>query len=323
GILLWVNYVFTFAGGIVILNFSPKESKNLLLWCGISYGALLLYAFIHYVMIGINYHHSYQMALPFANGHTLLIAMAFPLWLYIANLCIKDPAQNKYLTTFWIFYTVIIYLSYSRFYWVFATLCMIIVFLFHYPKNIKLTLFGITLCGIIAYFVYLKISEYRNKHQVWLDPRDHTSVFVQIESIFIRSRNESNGERINRWQAAKLMFGESKWTGIGINTFSQRYFFYRDKIERSKIEKTTRINDYMNAHNLYIGTMAEQGMMGIIALLGFILSCVYYLRRWGFVGILIFLHYLLLGVIEDFTLLTDIIPCFWICVGWGICKTLK
>ncbi|MDW8347042.1 MAG: O-antigen ligase family protein [Bacteroidia bacterium] len=178
-----------------------------------------------------------------------------------------------------------------RFYWVFATLCMIIAFLFHYPKNIKLTLFGITLCGIIACFVYLKISEYRNKHQVWLDPRDY-SVFVQIESIFIWSRNESNGERINRWQAAKLMFGESKWTGIGI----QRYFFYRDKIERSKIAETNRMNDYMNAHNIhwhYSGT-GHDGYNCFVRI--YIKLCISFTQVGilGILGILIFLHYLLL-----------------------------
>ncbi|MCS7078054.1 MAG: O-antigen ligase family protein [Bacteroidia bacterium] len=321
GLLLWFNYVFAFLIGFIAIDFTTKEQKNFLLWCGISYGILLIYAFANYLKIGINYHHSYKMALPFANGHTLLIAMAFPLWLYITSICIKKPIQDKSLTLFWVFYTLVIYLSYSRFYWVFATFCIIAIFLYYYPRWLKVTLLSILLLCIGVYIAYIKISEYRNKHQVWLDPKDHTTAFVQIESIFVLSKNESNLERKNRWKAAKLMFEENTWTGIGINTFPERYNAYRDKLEQDKIARTTRYNDYMNAHSLYIGTMSEQGIIGIIALLGFMISCLYFLRKWTIVGILIFVHYVLLGVIEDFTLLVEIIPCFWICVAYAIKQT--
>lgn len=318
GAVVWISYFFAFAGGFWVLNFDEKEKKQLLLVCGVSYGILLLYSFIHYLIIGIKYHNSYKMALPFANGHTLLIAMAFPLWIYLANICIKNPRKNVYLTLFFVFYTGIIYLSYSRFYWVFATLLIGIIFLYHYPRWIKLTLVLSVILVVVAYLAYIKISEYRNKNQVWLDPKDHTNVFVQIESIFLLSKNESNTERFNRWNAAKMMFLENIWMGIGINTFPERYYVYLDKVERVKIAETTRKNNYMNAHNVYIGTMAEQGIFGLIALFFFIGLWLYHWKKLGFLAKLVFLNYAFFGMIEDFTLLVDIVPCFWLCVGWGV-----
>lgn len=318
GAIVWISYVVAFGGGFWILNFDEKEKKQLLMVCGISYGVLLWYSFVHYLVIGIGYHNSYKMALPFANGHTLLIAMAFPLWIYLANICLKNPRKNVYLTLFFVFYTVMIYLSYSRFYWVFATLLAGVIFLYHYPKWIKFAVISSVVFVITAYFAYIKISEYRNKNQLWSDPKDHTSVFVQLESIFVLSKNESNAERKNRWNAAKMMFFENMLSGIGINTFPERYYIYLDKIPKDKVAETTRKNDYMNAHNVYIGTMAEQGIFGLVTLFFFIGIWLYYWKKLGFLARLIFIHYLFLGVIEDFTLLADIIPCFWLCVAWSI-----
>jgi O-antigen ligase len=318
GAVVWISYFFAFAGGFWILNFDEKEKKHLLWVCGVSYGILLLYSFVRYLVIGIEYHNSYKMALPLANGHTLLIAMAFPIWIYFANICIKNPRKNVYLILFFVFYTSIVYLSYSRFYWVFATLLIGIIFLYHYPKWIKPVIISGMILSISVYIAYIKISEYRNKNQVWLDPKDHTSLFVQIESVFVLSKNESNAERINRWNASLIMFSQNIWTGVGINTFPERYYTYLDKIPKDKLKETTRKDDYMNAHNLYIGTMAEEGILGLLALLFFTTLWVYYWKKLGFLAKLIFAHYVFLGLIEDFTLLVDIIPCFWVCVAWGI-----
>jgi len=318
GTLVWISYLIAFGGGFWVLNFNQKEKQQFLIICGVGYGVLLLYSFIHYLIIGIRYHNSYKMALPFANGHTLLIAMAFPLWIYLTNTWIQNPQKKWHLILLWGFYTFVIYLSYSRFYWVMTTLITVIVFLNYYRKWIKITLVAGVIFSVTAYIAYIKIKEYRDKHQVWLDPKDHASVFVQIESIFVLSKNESTSERSNRWKVAKMMFFQSMWTGIGINTFPERYYQYLEKIPQNNIKNTTRYKDYMNAHNLYIGTMAEQGILGLFALLFFIGVWFYYWRKLHFVAKLIFVHYLLFGIIEDFTLLVDIIPCFWVCVTWGI-----
>lgn len=318
GTVLWFSYAFAFAGGFWILNLDTKEKQKFLILCATSYSILLLYSLVHYLIIGIRYHNSYKMALPFVNGHTLLIAMAFPLWIHCFNAWIKKPNKNMFIVSFLILYTVTIYLSYSRFYWVITTVSMILIFLYHYPKWIKVIIIAGIIFSIIAYAAYLKISEYRDKNQVWLDPKDHTTLFVQIESIFVLGKNESNYERKNRWKASMLMFSENIWTGIGINTFPERYAYYLAKIPENKIHITTRTNVYMNAHNVYLGTMAEQGILGLISLSFFIGIWIYYFKKLSFVVKLIFVHYLLLGVIEDFTLLVDIIPCFWVCVSWGI-----
>lgn len=318
GAVVWLSYLFAFAGGFWVLNFNKKERQQLLVYCGSAYGILLLYSFLRYLIIGINYHNSYKMALPFANGHTLLIAMAFPLWIYLMDTYIRSPKQNKYLILFLVFYTAVIYLSYSRFYWFITTLMASIVFLYYYPKWIKPVFILSIILSVTAYFAYVKISEYRDKRQIWSDPKDHTSLFVQIESIFVLSKNESNTERANRWKAAKLMFLQNITTGTGINTFPERYYVYRDKLPQEQIADTTRKDDYMNAHNLYIGTMAEQGVLGLVGIFSFIGMWIFHWKKMPFTARLIFMHYLLLGIIEDFTLLIDIIPCFWVCIAWGM-----
>lgn len=312
-LIVWSNYCMAFYGSWLILQFNNKEKKQLLKTVSISYGLLMLYAFVQYLHLGIHYQNSYMMARPFANGHTLLIAMGFPLWLLLSNKVIMLKAKH-WEYGLWLFYTAFIYLSYSRFYWVIVIVMFSCMMLKHWKKIQIPFLIGSIALVTLGYFSYNYIKEERDRTQAWLHPDDHNSAFVQLESIFKMSKNESNIERINRWKIGLAMYYEQPFSGIGLNNYSETYTQFDDSLS---LKSTTRNSDKMNAHQWYLGVLAEQGIIGVCCLLLFLgIWANSYRKHFHFISFLCFIHYLCFGIIEDFLLNPEVVPAFWLCLGW-------
>ncbi len=308
-----VNYVVAFYGAWQVLNFSDKEKKNIINVASLSYAALIAYASICYITMGIHYQNSYLMAKPFAVGHTLLCAMGFPLWIYLSDLLFAKKTK-PWQAAIWIAYTTFIMFSYSRFYWVLIPI-FIGLFILKYWKKTRWYFVGLGIIGLVAgFFSYQHIKEKRDREMAWNDPEDHNTLFVQIQSIFERQANESNTERLNRWKMGKIMFDEHPVFGVGLNNYAT---VYPTVSQRFTFEKTTRSDVMMNAHQWYLGTLYEQGIIGILALLFFFFSILKQYKNFTFVAFLILLHYFALGIIEDFLLLAEVAPAFWICLGFA------
>lgn len=309
--IIWINYCFAFWASFVVLDFSEKELKFFLKVFSISYISLLAFAFGKYLMIGIHYQNSYLMAKPFATGHTLLISMGFPLWLYLAHNIFKKTASKLQIALF-IGYCLIIVISYSRFYWVFAPLFTGLFAYFYWVEHRKkLIRIGaiLAILGIAAFFI---VKEKRDREQAWLDPDDHNSSFVQLQSIFDLKTNESNTERFNRWKVGMAMLQSNIWTGVGLNNYAEVFPIFMQNVH---LKRTTRTDLKMNAHQWYLGTLYEQGFLGLLALIGFIWAWARQGKKHSFLAWMIAIHYLALGMIEDFMLLAEISPMFWMCVG--------
>jgi O-antigen ligase len=311
--IVLLNYILAFFGAWHILQFSKSEQTQLIRVAGLSYGVLLVYAAVRYWLLGVHYQNSYLIGQPFAVGHTLLCAMGFPLWLYLTNLIFTKKAAYWQMALCFA-YTAFILLSYSRLYWVLIPVFLGIFVLFYWKKA-RWYFVALGLMTLVAgYFSYHYIKDKRDREQAWLDPNDHNTLFVQIQSIFELRTNESNTERLNRWKMGKVMLDEHPLSGVGLNNYAQ---VYPDISKRFTFEKTTRSDMMMNAHQWYLGCLYEQGIVGAAALLLFFIAFLSYYRRFTFLASLIFLHYLALGFIEDFMLLPEVSPAFWLCVGWG------
>ncbi len=306
------NYILAFFGSFIVLSFTEKEKRLIIQVFSIAYFALLSYAAIHYIWLGIHYQNSYLVAQPFARGHTLLVAMGFPLWVLLCHK-IFIKRNNSFEFYLFVFYSIFISSLYSRFYWVLLPL-FIALFILKYWKKWRWFFVSLScLFLIIGYFAFHQIQEKRNREQEWLNPDDHNSWFVQVESIFDFSKNESNTERTNRWKVGRLMYESHPLTGIGLNNYAT---VHPEICQQIVLEKTSRSDMKMNAHQWYLGTLFEQGIIGALALLVLFLAILSQYKRIFFVTSLVIVHYVALGLIEDFVLLAEVAPVFWICLGW-------
>lgn len=309
--IIWVNYCLAFWGSFIVLDFTDKELKTFFKIYSVAYTTLLVYAFSKYLMIGIHYQNSYIMAKPFATGHTLLIAMGFPLWLYLAHRIFKKIANPLQITLF-VAYSIFILISYSRFYWVFAPLFTGLFAYFYWVEHRKKIIWFALIFALFGGTAFYMIKEKRDREQAWLDPEDHNSSFAQLQSIFDVKENESNRERFNRWKVGMEMIKSNVWTGVGLNNYAEMFPTFSQNIF---LKRTTRSELKMNAHQWYLGSLYEQGLLGFLALIGFIWAWTRQGKKHSFLAWMIAIHYLALGMIEDFMLLAETVPLFWMCVG--------
>ena len=98
-------------------------------------------------------------------------------------------------------------------------------------------------------------------------------VMENIQSITNISTDASNLERINRWQSAFRLFAERPVFGWGPGTYQFVYAPYQMSKEKTII--STNAGDGGNAHSEYIGPLAEQGVLGSVLVLAFVISVVY------------------------------------------------
>ncbi len=312
-------YTLVFFFGMKSLNGnSPRWRK---IWQTLSTGffILMIYTLIHYLQLGIHRQNSYEMSQPFIPGHTLLIAIGFPAYLMMLNDLLRKKT-GWLMMVFITLFLIITLISFSRIYWVILFTFSFLLIFYHVQKArlamISLaTLFLIT--GIIAYFI---IDQKRDRDRTWDDPDDHNSVFVQIQSIFVWYKNESNIERGNRWLIAREIYKDNKLTGSGLNTYPEIYFQYKEDLP---IHETNLSCVKMNAHQLYFGWLSDMGLIGFISgLLMLSAWLITVIRLRGsphfLLSVLLFLNFILLGLIEDFTTLDKIMAVFWISFAYTV-----
>jgi putative inorganic carbon (hco3(-)) transporter len=94
--------------------------------------------------------------------------------------------------------------------------------------------------------------------------------FVEhLQSISNISTDDSNLERINRWQSALRMFAERPVFGFGPGTYQFEYAPYQHSKEKTLI--STNFGDKGNAHSEYIGPLAESGVLGMLCMIAVVI----------------------------------------------------
>jgi len=86
-----------------------------------------------------------------------------------------------------------------------------------------------------------------------------------VASMSNISTDASNLERLNRWNSALRMFQERPWTGWGPGTYQFQYAPFQHSSDLTII--STNAGDNGNAHSEYIGPLAEEGVLGLVAIL--------------------------------------------------------
>jgi O-antigen ligase len=94
-----------------------------------------------------------------------------------------------------------------------------------------------------------------------------------IRSISNISTDASNLERINRWNSALRMWEQRPFWGWGPGTYQFNYAPYQKSSEMTII--STNAGDMGNAHSEYIGPLAEEGVLGMVAVVLIVITLFY------------------------------------------------
>jgi O-antigen ligase len=259
---LWFVVPFYFLG---ILLFKNLKNIKVFMWLYILPLLFVIgYTTYHHYLLGFDEQAGHWVMEPFYNDHT---AYGVILTLYIP--VFTGFAFTRINSWTWRFFSLIVLviligaliLSFSRAAWVslaFAMVVFIVVLL-----RIKFKWIFLTLLLITSVFLLFQ-------NQIWdrleKNKQGSSANFVEhVQSISNISTDDSNLERINRWQSAIRMFSERPVFGFGPGTYQFEYAPYQHSSEKTLI--STNAGDRGNAHSEYIGPLSESGLMGMLCMI--------------------------------------------------------
>jgi len=256
---MWFVIPFYFLG---IPLFSKLKNVRWFIWLyTISLIGVVIYTTINHYRWGFDEDAGHWVMEPFYNDHTAygaILALFLPV-LFTFSFSRVYPVIARFFgfIAFAIIFGALI-LSYSRAAWVSLAVAVAILLVILLKIKFKYIASGLVVLGILFYIFQFEILDQLEKNK-----QDSSANFVEhVRSISNISTDDSNLERINRWQSAIRMFQERPVFGFGPGTYQFEYGPYQRSVEKTLI--STNAGDRGNAHSEYIGPLAEQGLIGMI-----------------------------------------------------------
>jgi putative inorganic carbon (HCO3(-)) transporter len=257
---------------------------------------------------------------PFFRDHTSYGAILAMLFFALGGLVLnkkRDFLFQMMIWGTWVLVIVALILSYTRAAWisVFVSLGVLTMVL------LRIKLRYIFLVGILG-FVYMTDQRTTIIHKMEKNRQTSSATLSEhVKSISNITTDESNLERLNRWNSAFRMFRERPVFGWGPGTYMFKYAPYQRTSEKTGI--STDFGDKGNAHSEYIGPLVESGILGSLS---FIVVClmslitgfrVYYkledkrLRQVVLFLLLGYITYLVHGTLNNFLDTDKASALFW------------
>lgn len=201
---------------------------------------------------------------PFFRDHTSYGAVLAMLFFAVGGIVLNKQQNILYrsiLWGIWILITGALILSYTRAAWISVLVSIGVLGVILMKIRFKY----IILAGL-AGVLYLTgqrsaiISKMEHNRQI-----SSTNIGEHVQSISNITTDESNLERINRWNSAIRMFEERPVFGWGPGTYMFKYAPFQISSEKTRI--STDFGDRGNAHSEYIGPLAESGIFGSLSFL--------------------------------------------------------
>jgi len=260
---LWFVIPFYFMG---ILLFKKVKNIRLFIWFYVIplIGVIAYTTYNHYLW-GFNEQAGHWVMEPFYNDHTA----------YGAVLALFIPAfsgftfSNSYSKAIRLFSFLVLavllmalILSFSRAAWISLAFSFIIYLIVLLRIKLKWIVLTLTIFFGVFFLFQNEIWDRLEKNK-----QGSSANFIEhFQSISNISTDDSNLERINRWQSAFRMFAERPVFGFGPGTYQFEYAPYQHSYEKTLI--STNFGDKGNAHSEYIGPLAESGIIGMLCMLG-------------------------------------------------------
>ena len=270
----WFIVVFFFFG---IQVFNDKKNIPKYIWAyTLGLGIVIIYTLHRHSQEFFSHQYSYYAALPFFKDHNIyavvvaffippLAVMFFEKKLYNYGL-FKGALLGFLLGVF----TVGVVLSYTRAAWVSLAAAILIGIFMLFRVKLR-TLLITSIVGLLILAVsWSQIMLYLSKNKTESD----TNLDAHVKSIYNVTSDDSNTERLNRWNAAYRMFLERPVFGWGPNTYQFQYAPFQ--LSKLKTKISTNQGNLGNAHSEFIGPLAEMGLIGLLLVLALALTALHY-----------------------------------------------
>ncbi len=206
---------------------------------------------------------------PFYRNHVnyaALLVCSIPVIVLFYLQCINIKYKNTFLALLIIFLFALA-TSYSRGAWLALAASVVSIYLVKKRLLAVSFLVGIAI-AISSFFVLANNNKYLNYHPNYKKTIYHGNFNDHINATFAGT-DMSNAERINRWIAGVYMLKGNLLVGYGPNTFYNNYkpfmvTYFKTWVSNNP-EKST-------AHNYFLLTLIEQGIIGFVLLLALVFT---------------------------------------------------
>lgn len=267
---LWFIVPFYFLGTQLF-----KEKKNIrkFVWLyGLTLTVVVVYTIINHAQNGWTQKAAHWVMTPFYNDHTAyaaVIALFIPIiFVFTRNREASFPERVMAILMLILLLTALI-LSYTRAAWLSLAIAITIYFIYRFKVRFY-TVAAVVGTILVLFFTFqqdILMKLEKNRQDSATDFNKH------LQSISNISTDASNLERINRWNCALRMFDQRPFLGWGPGTYQFNYAPFQKSNEMTII--STNAGDMGNAHSEFIGPLAEEGVLGMLAMIIIVAMVIY------------------------------------------------
>jgi O-antigen ligase len=268
---LWFVLPIILIGTLVFKN--PKNIFRFIWLYSIGMTVVIFYTIARHYGYNFGEEEGHWVMSPFFKDHTIYGAsVAISVFFILGLLLHKQhgPLLQLVLLVMFIITALGLYFSYTRGAWLSVVVAILVWLLIKYKVKFKyLLVLGIIVLSTIFFsWDQIQMELARNKAE-----HTTTSFDERLQSATNVTSDASNLERLNRWNAAWEMFKKKPVFGFGPGTYAFEYAPYQDPDMLTII--STNFGNAGNAHSEFLGPMAEMGVLGILAMILFVIALFY------------------------------------------------
>jgi putative inorganic carbon (hco3(-)) transporter len=255
---VWFITIYYF---LAILVFRKYRLIPVFIWCYvIAMVMVVIFTITRHMHYGFDDVKAAHIVMsPFFRDHTSYGAILAMLIFALGGVILPGRKSIFFLILLWGIWILLatgLLLSYTRAAWMSVMVGAVVLGL----TLLKIRFRYILVAGIL-FLVYLGGKGTDLLKQMEQSRKNSTSSLTEhVKSMSNISTDESNLERINRWNSALRMFREKPVFGHGPGTYMFKYAPYQRSKDKTPI--STDFGDLGNAHSEYIGPLAESGFFG-------------------------------------------------------------
>jgi putative inorganic carbon (hco3(-)) transporter len=256
---LWFIVPFYILG---IYLFRKRSNINLFIWLyTLPLIGVIAYTTYHHSLWGFDEQAGHWVMEPFYNDHTAygaILSLFVPIFCGFSFSKVYSRSVRFFSFIVLLILMMALVLSYCRAAWLSLAFAALVFLIVLFRIKFKWIVFVTIIFGITFYLFSFQILDRLEKNR-----QGPSANFVEhLRSISNISTDNSNLERINRWQSALRMFDDRPVFGYGPGTYQFEYAPFQRAKEKTLI--STNAGDKGNAHSEYIGPLAEQGLPGML-----------------------------------------------------------
>lgn len=266
---IWIVTTGYFWG--VILFSQIKNIKRFILAFGSGLCITVAYTSIRHWQHQFSQQSGTWVMTPFFDDHTVYSAVCSIILMFCITILILGRKYVSFIQ--YISFGIIalfaltgVVLSYSRAAW----LSIVLTVFFALILKLRIKFNHLVFLGLMLFSLAFVFKDHIYQQIRFNKTASGKNLAGDIKSISNVKTDESNVERLNRWNAGWRMFKERPLLGFGPGTYDFKYSAYQRYHEMTSISSTT--GDMGGVHNEYLAPLIESGILGFILFLSIVLG---------------------------------------------------